>query len=102
MRKEWTILAVALFSGTAIAGGTAFSKLDANHDGKISKQEAAADPALEAHFSQADTNQDGALEQGEFAAMETAPGAVHNDGGTQKLPAAMQPHGDTQNQGGTE
>ncbi|MEJ2687729.1 MAG: EF-hand domain-containing protein [Gammaproteobacteria bacterium] len=102
MRKEWTILAVALFSGTAMAGGTAFSKLDANHDGKISKQEAAADPALEAHFSQADTNKDGTLEQGEFAAMETAPAAGHKDSGMQQQPGAMQPHGDMQKQGGAE
>lgn len=101
MRKEWTILAVALFSGTAIAGGTAFSKLDTNHDGKISKQEAAADPAVEAHFSQADANKDGSLERSEFAAMETAPAAGHKGSGSRQ-PGAMEQHGGMPNQGGAE
>ena len=108
MRKEWTILAVALFSGTAVAGGTAFSKLDTNHDGKISKQEAAANPAVEAQFSQADTNKDGSLEQSEFSALETAPAGSHESNGMQQAPSmhqqpgTMEQHGDMQNQGGAE
>lgn len=44
----------------------AFIKLDANKDGKLSKEEMAKDPKA-AHFSMLDTDKDGALSSAECA-----------------------------------
>lgn len=45
-----------------------FSKLDVNADGKISKQEAAADPSLNKMFASHDANRDGSLSESEYNA----------------------------------
>lgn len=47
-----------------------FNKLDQNNDGRISKEEAAADPTLTDHFKRLDNNSDGQIEKGEFARFE--------------------------------
>lgn len=47
-----------------------FSKLDTNHDGKLSRAELAKHPKA-AHMAMADENQDGFLSKDEFAALET-------------------------------
>lgn len=62
-----TLLALGL-SGVALAqgGAPAFSEVDANMDGKISQEEAAAVEGLD--FTKADTNQDGSLDQAEYQA----------------------------------
>jgi|GEM_PF-3579937 len=48
------------------------TKLDANHDGVISQEEAKANPALAARFSEIDANSDGRIEQAEFARFEVS------------------------------
>lgn len=50
----------------------AFSTLDANKDGKISRSEARADPDLEASFDMLDLNHDGFLSRQEFRAWPRA------------------------------
>ena len=46
----------------------AFKFMDANHDGKISREEAAGFRGVARHFDQADTNHDGFLSRKEFDA----------------------------------
>ncbi|GAA5077901.1 EF-hand domain-containing protein [Lysobacter panacisoli] len=92
MRNTSTILAIAL-AGMAVAPAFAqrteppttpppptygttdttpksfsFADLDVNADGKVSKDEAAADARLTSHFAQVDRDGDGQLSQTEFAA----------------------------------
>jgi hypothetical protein len=50
----------------------AFSTLDTNHDGKISRSEARADPGLYAEFDMLDLNHDGYLSPEEFQAWPRA------------------------------
>lgn len=45
----------------------AFAALDKNHDGKVSKEEAAADKSLSPHFAMLDMDKDGNLDVMEFA-----------------------------------
>lgn len=65
---------VALFSVmTAFAQTPArtapdFSKLDTNHDGKLSKDEAMSDPTLSAKFTELDSDKDGLLSETEMNA----------------------------------
>ncbi len=51
-----------------------FMRLDANHDGKISREEAAKDPKLAAKFDQLDANHDGFLDRSDFQAMRKQQG----------------------------
>lgn len=55
-----------------VAIEAAFAKADANGDGKISKDEASAVPAVGAKFAELDKNKDGFLTLAEFAAGLTA------------------------------
>ena len=52
----------------------AFTKADANGDGKLSKEEAAKLPAIAAKFDMLDKNKDGVLDLAEFAAGYTTAG----------------------------
>ena len=80
-------LAVALASGATLAVAAektegqqpapGFAQLDANSDGYISKDEAAADATLVGEWSKADTNKDGQLDKSEFSALEMAPMETH-------------------------
>ncbi len=45
-----------------------FDKLDVNHDGKLSPDEAQAHPTVMAHFSDADADHDGFVTKEEFMA----------------------------------
>ena len=45
-----------------------FADLDVNADGKVSKDEAAADARLTSHFAQVDRDGDGQVSETEFAA----------------------------------
>ena len=75
----------------------AFSTLDANKDGKISADEARADPDLFASFDMLDVNHDGYLSPQEFQAWPRAAkpkGATHDpttvpggSAGSQHMPA---------------
>jgi hypothetical protein len=51
-----------------VAIEAAFTKADANADGKLSKEEAAMVPAVGAKFAELDKNKDGFLSLAEFAA----------------------------------
>ena len=44
----------------------AFNFMDANHDGKVSREEAAGFRGVARHFDQADTNRDAVLSREEF------------------------------------
>ncbi|MDJ0740378.1 MAG: hypothetical protein QNJ91_11710 [Gammaproteobacteria bacterium] len=64
-------VAASAFSASALAGESAkFSQLDADGNGMISSDEAAADPKLVEEWSTADLNKDGQLERAEFSALE--------------------------------
>ena len=43
-----------------------WKELDANNDGKLSRDEVAGDPMWSSHFDAADTNKDGFLSKAEF------------------------------------
>ena len=66
-----TFVASSALAATAMAGETdRFTKLDADGNGVISSEEAAADPNLSKDWNTADVNQDGQLERAEFSALE--------------------------------
>ena len=52
----------------------AFSHLDKNGDGKISKEEAKQSKNLNSQFGQADSNKDNNIDEGEFARFEMETG----------------------------
>jgi len=56
------------------ARAPAFKTIDANSDGKITRQEASAFSALEVTFDKVDTNKDGALDAGEFSRSQPTSG----------------------------
>ena len=55
-----------------VALEAAFTKADANADGKLSKEESAMLPAISAKFAELDKNKDGFLTLAEFAAGYSA------------------------------
>jgi hypothetical protein len=55
-------------AGPAVDVGAIFDKLDMNHDGKLTKDEAQAHPTVAANFASADTNADGVISKEEFLA----------------------------------
>lgn len=59
------------FTANALAGeNDQFTQLDADGNGMISAEEAAADPMLSQDWAAADLNKDGQLERAEFSALE--------------------------------
>ena len=75
--KKHLLAALTLItvSGFAWAGAdtATFQKLDANHDGQISRDEAKQSPEVNKNFNQADANKDGKLDAAEFSALEAMP-----------------------------
>jgi len=70
MYQKLALTALALcVSGVTVAGGV-YKDLDANQDGNISPEEAAALPALSDQWTTLDVNADGMLDPAEFAKME--------------------------------
>lgn len=71
MYKRLALSALALLvSSVAVAGDQMYRDLDADQNGKISPDEAAAMPGLTDQWTRLDTNADGMLDQAEFAKME--------------------------------
>lgn len=70
MNKLIITLAALGLGAAAYAGDmdkkAAFNELDANKDGLLTKEEAAADQAVSQEFTVADTNQDGYVTAAEF------------------------------------
>ena len=64
---------------SSTSGSTAtdpeFAKVDKDHDGKISKKEAASNKDLAKRFNELDTDHDGSLQPAEFARFEAEPSA---------------------------
>ena len=71
MTQTALALLAAGFFTAAVAGEDVFMKLDANEDGYISAQEAAADEALHQSWETTDANQDGQIDAAEFSAFES-------------------------------
>jgi Ca2+-binding EF-hand superfamily protein len=70
------VSALALGTGAALGADKAksdpgFNKLDANHDGYLSRAEAAKNPHLVKNFKQADKNGDGKLSRTEYLSVMT-------------------------------
>jgi Ca2+-binding EF-hand superfamily protein len=59
-------LAVFALASASYAAGPAFKELDKDHDGLLSKAEAATVKGLD--FAKADTNKDGRLDRAEYEA----------------------------------
>ena len=59
-----------------------FNRLDANHDGKLSRAEARAEPELDMEFDTLDVNHDGYLSMQEFQAWPRAKKQRIPDAGT--------------------
>jgi hypothetical protein len=55
-------------AGPPVDVGGIFDKLDTNHDGKLSRDEAQAHPTVQANFGNADANGDGVITKEEFMA----------------------------------
>ena len=55
--------------------GATFESLDANGDGKISKEEAAANSDVSSQFARYDQNGDGFIERAEVSSANQAPAA---------------------------
>ncbi|MDQ2696453.1 MAG: EF-hand domain-containing protein [Pseudomonadota bacterium] len=70
MHKPLTAAALALASGLAFAAHPAFSEADANGDGAVDQDEAAAIEGLD--FTAADTDQNGSLSEEEYNAATQA------------------------------
>ena len=70
MKKLFVLLSALGFSGAALAQATlpSFEEVDANADGQISMEEAAAIEGLD--FATADVDQDGALNPEEYTAAQ--------------------------------
>jgi len=67
MKKLIILSALILAAGSVFAQEDKLAMLDADVDGRISVEEAAADPALSAVFAELDVNKDGYLTPSELA-----------------------------------
>ncbi len=74
----WPILACTMFAAAHAQDAKPelklldFNSLDKNHDGKLSRLEAQADPELYMEFDELDVNHDGYLSMNEFQAWPRA------------------------------
>jgi hypothetical protein len=59
-------------SGTVANADATFARLDANHDGKLTATEAAADPKVQGAWKKIDVNNKGAVSKAEFEAHASA------------------------------
>ena len=70
MTNTFVALVAAGFLSTAIAGENQFNKLDADGDGYITAEEAAAHEGLQQSWTATDVNEDGKVDAAEFSAFE--------------------------------
>jgi Ca2+-binding EF-hand superfamily protein len=72
MKNMWVtaVLILTFLAGTALAAGPSFQEMDADKDGKLSRQE--IDAAAEKVFQEADRDRDGYLSEQEFKAIQGA------------------------------
>lgn len=75
-------MTVLLAQGVAMAkpahkGGSSIEALDADKDGKLSKEEVKADAALTGKFDTLDTNKDGFLDKDELKAAHPGKTSAH-------------------------
>ena len=73
-----------------------FNKLDKNHDGYLSRTEAAASPTVTKRFKQADRNNDGKLSRSEYLMSMTAQDAST---AKKKVENAMDRHNENKQSG---
>lgn len=66
-------------STSGISAGDAFTRLDDDHDGMVSKKEAKNDKDLVDRWNALDANRDDKLDQAEFAQFETSPSPMRDD-----------------------
>ena len=59
---------------------------DADRDGKVTRDEAEADPSLSASFDRYDTDRSGELDRAEFARLEAGANREHKAGAPPKRP----------------
>jgi Ca2+-binding EF-hand superfamily protein len=62
-----SLLTIGLSTAALAQELPSFEEVDANHDGQISREEAAAVEGLD--FSTADANQDGAIDRAEYGEL---------------------------------
>ena len=74
-----------------------FNNLDKNHDGKLSRAEAAGNPTLAKKFKDADRNNDGSLSRSEYLMTMTAQDART---AKKKVGNAMERHDDNKSSAG--
>jgi len=73
MLQKLTLAVLAmLVAGGAAADKGIYQNLDADQDGSISPEEAAAMPGLNDKWTNLDANADGKLDEAEFAKMEVS------------------------------
>jgi len=72
----------SLMLSTAAFAGADFGTLDANQDGSLSAEEAAADVELSQSWSEIDKDENGVIDQAEFSAFEGM-----QDAGSSEQPA---------------
>ena len=68
--KKIVFAGLMALSAVVMANEDQLAKLDADKDGAVSQQEAAADSALTGRFKEADTNSDGKLDAAELGAIK--------------------------------
>lgn len=61
---------LALIAAGTVQADEAFDKIDADHSGTISQQEAASLPTLNQQWMELDINRDGNIDAAEFARFE--------------------------------
>jgi hypothetical protein len=66
VRSVLAVLAVSALASASFAAAPAFNELDKDHDGTLTKAEAASVKGLD--FAKADTNKDGRLDRAEYEA----------------------------------
>jgi Ca2+-binding EF-hand superfamily protein len=71
--KVAALAALSTSTAAFAAESGAFSKLDTNGDGKISMDEAKADPDISAKFAELDTDKNGSLTSSEMKAGAKRP-----------------------------